>query len=310
MDTPVPERGQSHVSPRHPETTPSAGRAAPSPALTYFCLSASFLRSEVSAHGALPSTPESGGSAAAASPAAGDVPSLRSAGGHVSHSRAGDSSGGQRMGPSPETPCIPGMLGGAGGDAAGDRRCHPRPMRWPAAGGTFGADELRVLLPGAAEVLQRDGVGLEALEPLQPVLQAPGSLQHRSGVCGTRGSAVGMSHHPGDPPPTPLPACPPTPRGATGTPLNPTLSIARPEAPARAALGAWPPRARRWHPRHRWPRCHQRQPVGAQTMAVCAEVSRCVPSRPSSPVSITPSLAGVCSAGCAIMSPRADVIIH
>lgn len=65
------ERGQSCVSPLDPKM---------SLVLTYFCFSASFLCSEVSVHSALLSMPERGGSAA--SPAAGDVPSLCSAGGH------------------------------------------------------------------------------------------------------------------------------------------------------------------------------------------------------------------------------------
>lgn len=48
-------------------------------------------------------------------------------------------------------------------------------------------------------------------------------------------------------------------------------------------------------------------------MGVCAEVSRCTGTLPSfhcqhSPHA--PSLGRACSAGYAIMSPRADVIIH
>lgn len=77
-----------------------------------------------------------------------------------------------------DTPCTPGMLrGGTRGVTAA--------ATLPQPGGTFGADQLRVLLPGPAEILQGWWrLGLEALELLQPILQAPGSLQHRSRVCG------------------------------------------------------------------------------------------------------------------------------
>lgn len=85
--------------------------------------------------------------------------------------------GGQRAGPGPGT--HPAFQGGSEA-AHGEPRLPPFTQR----GGTFGADELRVLLPGAAEILERRRLGLEALELLQPILQAPGSLQHRSGVCG------------------------------------------------------------------------------------------------------------------------------
>lgn len=76
----------------------------------------------------------------------------------------------------------------------GDHHCHLHPA---GAGGTFGAEELQVLLPGAAELLQGWIFGLEALELLQAVLQAPRSLQHRSGVCGQQGwwSGPGDGHH-------------------------------------------------------------------------------------------------------------------
>lgn len=54
-----------------------------------------------------------------------------------------------------------------------------------------------MLLPGAAELLQGWIFGLKALELLQAVLQAPRSLQHRSGVCGQQGwwSGPGDGHH-------------------------------------------------------------------------------------------------------------------
>lgn len=60
---------------------------------------------------------------------------------------------GQGTGPGPQTRCIPGVLGGTWWDLAGDCHCHPCPKGRLAPGGTFGADELRVLLPGAAKVL-------------------------------------------------------------------------------------------------------------------------------------------------------------
>lgn len=78
-------------------------------------------------------------------------------------------------------------------------------------GGTFGADELRVLLPRAVEILQVRRFRLEALELLQPVLQAPRGLQHRSGICGTWDAAVSRrdAHH--KPSPTSFQTqCPPS----------------------------------------------------------------------------------------------------
>lgn len=120
----------------------------------------------------LPSRAGSGGSAA------GDFPSLRSAGGH-SHTAAEGTAAVARGHVL--------ALGHAlhSRDAQGGHTGSPAAATLPQPGGTFGADELRVLLPGPAEILQgRRRLGLEALELLQPILQAPGSLQHRSGVCG------------------------------------------------------------------------------------------------------------------------------
>lgn len=96
-DSPVQEGEQSCVCPLHPRM---------SPVLTYFCFSASFLCSEVSAHSALLSMLERRGSAA--SPAAGDVPSLCSAGGHShagdsSHGHQGPQARGQVLAPRPTT---------------------------------------------------------------------------------------------------------------------------------------------------------------------------------------------------------------
>lgn len=82
--------------------TPKCHVGAPSPVLTYFCFSASFLCSKASAKRALLSTPGSVVSAAA-SPDPGDVPSLCSAGGTRFRLLRGGH-GGQRQGLSPETP--------------------------------------------------------------------------------------------------------------------------------------------------------------------------------------------------------------
>lgn len=159
----VQERGQRRVSSQRPKT-------APFPALTYFCLSASFLCSEVSVLG-LPSRPGSGGSAA------GDLPSLRSAGGH-SHTAAEGTAAVARG----HVLALGHTLHSRDAQRRHTGSRAPAPL--PQPGGTFGALELRVLLPGPAEILQGRRLGLEALELLQPILQAPGSLQHRSGVCG------------------------------------------------------------------------------------------------------------------------------
>lgn len=157
---------------------------------------------------------------------------------------------GQGTGSGPEdNPRVPGMLRGTWEDPAGDRRCHPCPTGRLAPGVTFGADELWVLLPGAADVLQRGRFRLEALELLQPVLQAPGSLQHRSGVCGTRDAAVnGRDAHHRPSPTSPGTRCPPSLPPTPGQlPSAPRL---KPEwVPSRAAgcHGATP-RSHAFHP--------------------------------------------------------------
>lgn len=181
-----------------------------------------------------------------------------------------------------------------------------------------------MLLPGAAELLQGRIFGLEALELLQAVLQAPRSLQHRSGVCGQQGwwsgpedghhcphptlVAMGtwvplsLSPHPkgsshlqpaykqGQSPRMP-PQVPPhvPPRATTchrvsphATVCHPMLHITTPKPPRDRA----PPGS---HPGFSSPNTVAPTapvapvpPVWAQTMAVCAEVSRCFQSRMSS----------------------------
>lgn len=115
---------------------------------------------------------------------------------------------------------------------------------------------------------------------------------------GCRGERQGcpppaLSHLPGDPLPTLLTTHP---RAAVlCTPLKtrvgalPALghpSVPRFPSPAprdrQGCMGASPPLASQWHPQHQWPRCRQRRPIWVQTMVVCAEVSRCIQSRPSS----------------------------
>lgn len=246
MDTAMWEHGQSHTFPQHPKMTPF-------PVLTYFCFSASFLCSKVSAHSPLPSTLESGGSAAAASPAAGDVPSLRSAGGtHFTQLRRGQQRwplGTTGQVPALRTPLhVLGMLRGMWGDPVGGQHCHPHPTGQPASEGTFGADELQVLLPGAADVLQGSRFRLEALELLQPVLQAPGSLQHRSRVCRTQDIAVSGRDTRHQPSPTsPGTHCPPSLPPTPGQP--PSAPCLKPE---------WVPSQPRGTP---WgARCHEDTP--------------------------------------------------
>lgn len=180
-------------------------------------------------------------------------------------------------------PPSPRGCSGARGDTDGDHHCHPCPA---GARGTFGAEERRVLLPGAAELLQGRIFGLEVLELLQAVLQAPRSLQHRSGVCGQQGWRSGArdGHH-----------CPHPTLVATGMWVPPSLSLhpkgsshpqpaykqgrsprmppqvpphvppraphhhpKAPEGPSAAGgrIRASRPQTR-WHPRHWWPRSPQ-----------------------------------------------------